>query len=85
MENKPIKKKSEWIRSIQPGETKVGQFQSYEDLDTMSTLVSRFNQSLGKERGVVLSGKRDWYAKTYTITCRRIMEEDEHEQTDDQG
>ena len=70
-----IEKKTEWIHSIRPGETKTGFVREYEELDTLSTLVSRFNQSLGRDRGVVLSGKRNWYEKSFTIVCNRIQTE----------
>lgn len=59
MENQFIEKKTEWIRSIRPGETKTGFVREYEELDTLSTLVSRFNQGLGRDRGVKLTTKRN--------------------------
>lgn len=70
-----IEKKTEWIRSIRPGETKKGFVSKHEELDTLSTLVSRFNQGLGRDRGVVLSSKRNWFEKSFTITCQRIQTE----------
>ena len=76
MEQEFIEKKTEWIRSIRPGETKTGFVREYEELDTLSTLVSRFNQGLGRDRGVFVSGKRDWFAKSFTITCRKLAEDE---------
>lgn len=72
MEQEFIERKTEWIRSIRPGETKKGFVREYEELDTLSTLTSRFNQSVGRDRGVVLTGKRCWHEKSFTITCHRI-------------
>ena len=74
MEQEFIEKKTEWIRSIRPGETKTGFVREYEELDTLSTLISRFNQGLGRDRGVFVSGKRDWFTKSFTITCRKLTE-----------
>ena len=69
-----IKKKMEWIRSIRPGETKIGFFNSRAELDSVSTLVSRFNQSEGCDKGIIISGKRNWYEISYCITCYQIGE-----------
>lgn len=73
MENQFIEKKTEWIRSIRPGETKTGFVREYEDFDSLSTLVSRFNQGLGRDRGVKLTTKRNWYEKSFTIKCEKIQ------------
>ena len=75
MERDFIEKKTVWIRSIRPGETKKGFVREYEELDTLSTLVSRFNQGLGRDRGVVLTSKRNWFEKSFTITCNKIQNE----------
>ena len=67
-----IEKKTEWIRSIRPGNEKTGYVRSYDEIDTLSTLVSRFNQGLGRDRGVKLTTKRNWDEKSFTIKCERI-------------
>ncbi len=72
MENQFIEKKTEWIRSIRPDETKTGFVREYEELDTLSTLVSRFNQGLGRDRGVKLTTKRNWEEKSFSIKCEKI-------------
>ena len=72
MENQFIEKKTECILSIRPGETKIGFVREYEELDTLSTLASRFNQGLGRDRGVRLVTKRSWDEKSFTIKCERI-------------
>ncbi len=77
-----IKKKMDWIRSIRPGETKVGYFNSRGELDCVSTLVSRYNQSEGCEKGVIISGKRNWTEISYTITCN-IIEDSNEQQNED--
>ena len=77
-----IERKTEWIRSIRPGETKTGYVREHEELDTLSTLLSRNNMGLGRERGVFVSGKRNWFEKSFTISCRKIDEEDGNEQND---
>ena len=77
-----IKKKMDWIRSIRPGETKVGYFNSRGELDCVSTLVSRYNQSEGCEKGVIISGNRNWTEISYTITCN-IIEDSNEQQNED--
>lgn len=67
-----IKNKSEWIRSIQPGEIKTGFFSLPTELDSISTLVSRFNNSLGREKGIRLTGRRNWVERSFTIECYKI-------------
>lgn len=77
-----IKKKMDWIRSIRPGETKIGYFSSRGELDCVSTLVSRYNQSEGCEKGMIISGKRNWVEISYTLTCNII--EDSNEQQNEE-
>lgn len=72
MEKEFIEKKTEWIRLIRLGETKKGFVREYEELDTLSTLTSRFNQGLGRDRGVRLTCKRNWYEKSFTIKCQKL-------------
>lgn len=79
MEKEFIKKKTDWIRTIQPGETKKGYVLRHEDLDTLSTLLTRFNKSQGMERGVFVTGKRDWYEKSFTITCYKIEDYEQYQ------
>ena len=74
-----IEKKTEWIRSIRPGGEKKGFVgekkgfvRNYEEIDTLSTLVSRFNQGLGRDRGVKLTTKRNWEEKSFSIKCEKI-------------
>ena len=67
-----IKKKTEWIRSIRPGGEKKGFVRNYEEIDTLSTLVSRFNQGLGRDSGVKLTTKRNWEEKSFSIKCEKI-------------
>lgn len=67
-----IEKKTEWIRSIRPGDEKKGFVRNYEEIDTLSTLVSRFNQGLGRDRGVKLTTKRNWEEKSFSIKCEKI-------------
>lgn len=64
-----VTKKTEWLCSIQPGETKIGYFSSYQELNTMSTLISRFNKGIGFEKGLYITGKRDWNNLAYIVTC----------------
>lgn len=78
-----IVKKSEWIRSIRPGETKKGYVRRHEELDTLSTLLTRFNMTLGKERGIFVSGKRDWYEKSFTLMCRLLEERNDKGQSNE--
>ena len=85
MEQEFIEKKTEWIRSIRPGETKKGFVREYEELDTLSTLASRFNQSLGRDRGVVITSKRNWYEKSFTIVCNKIQTESRHGEDNAKG
>lgn len=67
-----IEKKTEWIRSIRPGGEKKGFVRNYEEIDTLSALVSRFNQGLGRDRGVKLTTKRNWEEKSFSIKCEKI-------------
>ena len=69
MEQRYIENKTTWIRSISVGETKTGYVKDYSEVSSLSTLVSRFNQTLGRSRGVVLTSKRNWREKSFTITC----------------
>lgn len=85
MENEYIERKTEWIRSIHPGETKTGYVREHEELDTLSTLLSRFNMGVGRDRGVFVTGKRNWFEKSFTLSCRKIEENNDDEQTNDQG
>lgn len=71
-EKQIIEKKTEWIRSIHPGQTKKGLVREYDEFETLSTLVSRFNQGLGRDRGVRLTSKRNWEEKSFTIVCNKI-------------
>lgn len=79
MEKDFIEKKTTWIRTIRAGESKTGYVREYEEFDTLSTLVSRFNNGLGRDRGVFLSSKRNWYEKSFTITCHPLETKEEHE------
>lgn len=81
MKTEFIEKKTEWIRSIRPGETKTGYVREHEELDTLSTLLSRFNMGLGRERGIFVSGKRDWFKKSFTLTCYKLEDKDGNEQS----
>lgn len=74
MEQHFIENKTTWIRSISVGETKKGYVKDYTEVSSLSTLVSRFNQTLGRSRGVVLTSKRNWREKSFTITCWDIDE-----------
>ena len=67
-----IEKKTEWIRSIRKKRKKKGFVRNYEEIDTLSTLVSRFNQGLGRDRGVKLTTKRNWEEKSFSIKCEKI-------------
>ena len=72
MEKEFIEKKTEWIRSIRLGETKKVFVKKHEELDTLCTLASRFNQGTGRERGVRVTCKRNWFEKSFMITCQKV-------------
>lgn len=67
-----VEDKTAWIRDISPGQEKTGFFSSYNELDTISTLVSRFNKGYGAELGLRIEGHRDWENKSYTIKCFKL-------------
>lgn len=75
MERVYIKKKTEWINSIRLGETKTGYFKDRQDLNTVCTLISRYNMTIGLTRGWRIRGSRNWQEKNYTITCIKIEDD----------
>ena len=66
--------KTKWIRSIQPGETKTGYVNDHSELDTLSTLVARYNKGYGLERDCRIHYRRNWEEKSFTITCYKKEE-----------
>ncbi len=71
-EKRFIEKKTEWIRSVRLVEIKTGFVREYDEFETLSTLASRFNQGLGRDRGVRLTCKRNWFEKSFTIKCEKL-------------
>jgi hypothetical protein len=69
-----IENKTRWIRSIRPGETKTGYVKKHSELDSLCTLVSRFNKGYGRELGLCIRSNRCWEEKSFTITCALIEE-----------
>ena len=64
-----IENKTKWIRSIRPGETKTGYVKKHTELDSLCTLVSRFNCGYGRELGLYIRSSRCWEEKSFTISC----------------
>lgn len=64
-----------WLKNFKPGMTETCYFESRAELDTMCTLLSRFNKRHGIDEGIVLSGRRNWNDISFTVTCRSINED----------
>ena len=69
-----IENKTRWIRSIRPGETKTGYVKKHSELDSLCTLVSRFNRGYGRELGLYIRSNRCWEEKSFTISCYKKEE-----------
>ena len=67
-----ILNKTQWIRSIQPGETKTGYVNDHNELDSLSTLVARDNKGYGFERNCRIHYRSNWKEKSFTISCYKI-------------
>lgn len=61
-----IHKKKEWIRSLKPGETDTGHFERKEDLDSMKTLIYRFNKKF-TTNSYIVRAKYDRIGMNVTI------------------
>ena len=79
-----IEKKTEWINSILPGETKTGYFKNRKELDSVSTLVGRFNNGIGMDKGLRISVCRNWVDISYTLTCNIVENKNDLQDEDEE-
>ena len=49
--------KMDWLRSLKPGETKTGQFNTPKECHTLSTLIARYNVIEGRYKGINISAE----------------------------
>ncbi len=52
-----IRNKECWFRTIKPGEVSKGKFPSYSSLTSLNVQLTRFNRSIGKEKGIFIHAK----------------------------
>lgn len=64
--------KTDWLRSLKCGESKVGQFNSPKECHTLSTLISRYNIEEGRYKGVKISATYNKTESQVTITANKI-------------
>lgn len=67
-----IVNKTEWLRSIRRGETKVGLLDSPKDCSSMSVIIYRWNIDEGKARGIKISAIYDRPNGIVTIKANKI-------------
>lgn len=64
--------KMEWLRSLNRGESKVGQFDSPKECHTLSTLIARYNVEEGRYRGIKISANYNKAESQVTITANKV-------------
>jgi hypothetical protein len=64
-----IDKKVEWLRSVKPGDVKIGKFQTPKDCHIMSSIIARWNVEEGRYLGIRVSAVYDKPNSIVTITA----------------
>lgn len=64
--------KMDWLRSLKPGETKTGQFNTPKECHTLSTLIARYNVIEGRYKGIKISAEYDKWNSQVTITANEV-------------
>lgn len=67
-----IESKTEWLRSLKRGETKVGQLSSPKDCHSLSVLIARFNVEEARYKGIRVTATYDRSNSRATITANKI-------------
>ena len=67
-----IESKTEWLRSLKRGETKVGQLSSPKECHTLSVLIARFNIEEARYKGIRITATYDKSNCRATITGNKI-------------
>ena len=52
-----IRNKDYWFRTIKPGDVAKGKFPTYGSITSLNVQLTRFNRSIGKEKGVFIHAK----------------------------
>lgn len=64
--------KMDWLRSLRPGESKVGQFDTPKECHTLSTLISRFNVEEGRYKGIKITATYNKADSQVRITATKV-------------
>ena len=64
--------KMDWLRSLNCGESKTGQFETPKECHSLSTLIARYNVEEGRYKGVKISAVYNKADSQVTITAKKV-------------